>query len=635
MCGIVGFVSQKSGKKEIVTNMMDMIRHRGPNSSGDYTDDDVALGFRRLSIIDLEGGSQPIFNEDRTKVIIFNGEIYNFQPIREELIAKGHRFTTHADTEVLLHGYEEYGTAILDKVRGMFAFAIWDTEKKELFGARDFFGIKPYYYAEMNGTFMFGSEIKSFLKHPDFKKELNEKALKPYMTFQYSALDETFFKNVYRIPEGHSFMYKNGQLEIQQYWDPKFKEKDISLEKTVDKIDEVVLDAVKTHQISDVKVGSFLSSGVDSSYVTAVLRPDHSFSIGFGDRSYNESHEAKALSDKLGLNNTSKVVTSEEAFEYFPLIQYHLDEPDSNPSCVPLYFLSKLASQEVTVVLSGEGADELFAGYQAYGFNSSSKAVRVFAEGLKKLPKGIRFSLSRGIKKMPNFKGKMHLYSSLAPAEDFFIGQAEVFGEQEADEYLTHPYRKSETVKEIVNKQYQKVQEATEIKKMQYLDIHQWMPKDILLKADKLSMANSIELRVPFLDKEVMSVAEEVPSKYLLNDKNTKYAFRQAAHRHLPAEWADREKLGFPVPIKDWLREEVYYKQVREMFSQPFVSQFFDQAKIIQLLDDNFNEKNNERRKIWTIYTYLVWYDVFFIREELPQPEIRTNFPSMEAIPEN
>ncbi|MGM0212830.1 asparagine synthase (glutamine-hydrolyzing) [Enterococcus sp. AZ109] len=622
MCGIVGFVdrSNTTQKKQVIKEMMDTIVHRGPNSSGQFIDEGVALGFRRLSIIDLEGGSQPIYNEDETKIITFNGEIYNYQSIREDLIAKGHVFTTHADTEVLLHGYEEYGVDLLQKIRGMFAFVIWDTEKQELFGARDHFGIKPLYYAQMNGTFMYGSEIKSFLKHPNFVKELNKEALKPYMTFQYSALDETFFKNVFRIKEGHYFTYKDGELKIEQYWDVDEKETSLTLDETVDLIDKTVVSSVEAHRIADVEVGSFLSSGVDSSYVTAVLRPEHSYSIGFGDKSYNESVEAKKLAELIDLNNTSRVVTGDEAFEYFPLIQYHLDEPDSNPSCVPLYFLAELASRDVRVALSGEGADELFAGYQAYGMNTNSKVVKVVAEGLKKLPKGMRYKIGRGLKDK-TFRGALHLYTSLAPAEDFFIGQAKVFEEDEAVDYLQPTYQKSPSVKDIVQVHYDQVQDMSEIKKMQYLDMHQWMPKDILLKADKLSMASSLEVRVPLLDKELMKVSEQVPTKYLINAENTKYAFRQAAARHLPEEWYNREKLGFPVPIKDWLREEKYYKIIRHLFEQEFVKEFFDQAKILKLLDDNYEGKADGRRKIWTIYTFLTWYQVYFINDGVkPEP---------------
>ena len=621
MCGITGFVTNKyteQEKDQQITKMMDRIIHRGPDSSGKFIDQGVALGFRRLSIIDLKGGSQPIFNEDDSKAVVFNGEIYNFQELRAELIEKGHIFSTKADTEVILHGYEEYGADIVKKLRGMFSFAIWDREKQELFGARDHFGIKPFYYYQGKDSFLFGSEIKSFLDHPDFVKEVNPRALKPYMTFQYPATDETFFKNVYRVPEGHYFYVRNGKAEFTQYWDATFTEEKMTEEEAIDRIDKAVQESVNAHLISDVKLGTFLSSGVDSSLVTAISRPNYTFSIGFGDKTYNESHEAKKLTERLGLRNFSKLVTSEEAFYAFPEIQYHLDEPSSNASCVPLYFLAQLASEQVKVVLSGEGADELFAGYTNYGFETHSKVVRVFAQGLKKLPKKSRYHLAHTFKKMPNFHGRLHLYESLAPAEEFFIGQAFVFGEEEAKGYLQPAYQKSESVHEIVEKQYKKVPDLPGVKKMQYLDVHQWMPKDILLKADKMTMAHSLEARTPLLDVRLMEVAETIPVKYLINSKNTKYAFRKAANRHLPDEWADREKLGFPVPIKDWLHEEQFYKEVRSVFEADFVSDFFDQEKILELLDKNFRQEVDGRRKVWTIYAFLVWYKVYFVDEKIP-----------------
>ncbi|KAF1297455.1 asparagine synthase (glutamine-hydrolyzing) [Enterococcus sp. JM4C] len=624
MCGIVGFVNTKDRKEEIVTDMMDRIVHRGPNSSGSYVDKQVALGFRRLSIIDLEGGTQPIYNEDRSKIIIFNGEIYNYQPLREELIQAGHVFTTQADTEVLLHGYEEWGTDLLQKVRGMFAFVIWDNEKQELFGARDFFGIKPFYYAEMNGTFMFGSEIKSFLAHPDFDKQLNKAALKPYMTFQYSPLNgETFFKGVHRLQEGHYFLYKDGKMTIKEYWDANFEQKESKTkEEWIQAIDEAVQGSIAAHKISDVEVGSFLSSGVDSSYVASVLKPDHSFSIGFDDKTYNEAIEARKLTKLLKLDNTAAVIDGDMSFKAFPLIQYHLDEPDSNPSCVPLYFLANLAAQSVRVVQSGEGADELFAGYQSYGFHTNSKVIRVLAQGLKKLPKGTRYSLGRKIGKMKNFHGRIHLYESLAPAKEYFIGHAKVFEESESTDFLQPDYAKGPSVAEIMAPHFAKTDNIKdEVNKMQYVDVHQWMPKDILLKADKLSMASSLELRVPLLDIELMKLAQQIPSKYLLNQNNTKDIFRQAANRHLPEEWSNRVKLGFPVPIKVWLKEDHGYQQVRDLFEADFAKEFFDQAKIMQLLNDHREGKKEVQRKIWTIFSFLTWYKVFFIDEKIPTTE--------------
>lgn len=353
--------------------------------------------------------------------------------------------------------------------------------------------------------------------------------------------------------------------------------------------------------------------------MTTLAKPQYTFSIGFGEHTYNESSEAKKLTDILNLRNYSRVIESEEAFNAFPEIQYHLDEPSSNASCVPLYFLAKLAREHVKVVLSGEGADELFAGYTEYGFSSNSKMVRVFAQGLKKLPKKSRYRLASRLKNAHNFHGRLHLYQSIAPAEDFFIGQAFVFDEDEAADYLQPTYQQSESVHDIVHKQYQKVPDLPDLKKMQYLDMHQWMPKDILLKADKMTMAHSLEARTPLLDTRLMEVAEKIPSKYLLNSKETKYAFRKAAHRHLPEEWANRKKLGFPVPIKDWLHEEQFYHQVRDVFSSDFAADFFDQGKILDLLDRNYQQEIDARRKIWTIYSFLTWYKVYFVEESQPK----------------
>lgn len=620
MCGIVAFVDNEKPqlKDTLIKKMKDRIIHRGPDDEGQYVDDNVALGFRRLSFVDVKSGNQPIFNEDQSKLIEFNGEIYNFEELRGELIEKGHTFTTHADTEVILHGYEEWGKDVLQKLRGMFAFIIWDTKTKEMFGARDHFGIKPLYYAQMNGTLFVGSEIKAFLDHPNFEMELNKRALKSYMTFQYNVTQETFFKGVYRLPEAHYFTYKDGKFAMEQYWDEDFDPTDESFDQAVDNIDNVVKNSVKAHTFADkgIKVGSFLSAGVDSSLVTALMRPNNTFSIGF-DSGYDETKQARELAAKLDLKNTDKLLTDEEAFKTFPLIQYYLDEPDSNPSVVPLYFLNKLAKDNgYKALLSGEGADELFAGYTAYGFNTKVKFIRWVTEQLKKLPKDQRYKLGKWLEGK-HFHGSEHLYRNLAPARDTFIGQAYIFSPAEANEYLKPEYQDGPSITDLLKPLYDKCDEKkpemNEVAKKQYVDLHRFMPGDICLKADKMSMANSVEIRVPLLDKEVMKVAETTPTKYLFNDKGTKWAFRMAANRHLPEEWATRPKLGFPTPVREWLREEKYYKEVRNLFAQDFVKEFFDQDKLLQLADDNFAGKVDGRRKIWTVYTFLVWYKLYFI----------------------
>ncbi|MFO1446437.1 asparagine synthase (glutamine-hydrolyzing) [Bacillus sp. Bva_UNVM-123] len=612
MCGFVGFAhpNQEIDKVKIINDMMEAIIHRGPDSGKHYTDDSVALGFRRLSIIDLkEESGQPMFNEDKSCVLVFNGEIYNYQHLREDLLAKGHIFTTETDSEVLLHGYEEYGVEILQKLRGMFAFAIWDTKKETMLLARDFFGIKPLYYTQntTDNSFIFGSEIKSFLKQPAFKKELNKEALKPYLTFQYSVLDETFFKGVFKLKPGHYMIYQKGELDIKPYWDLQFNEKENSLEHYVNEINETMKESVNYHKISDVKVGSFLSGGVDSSYVTALLKPNKTFSIGFKDYEgiFNETNLAEELSGILSIENFKKLMNADECFEALPTIQYHMDEPQSNLSSVPLYFLSKLASEHVTVVLSGEGADEIFGGYVWY-----QKSEKL--EQYEKVPYFIRRSLSKLASALPHNKISTFLVKGGQKIEEKFIGQAKVFEEEDALKVLKAEYKNGPSVQSITKRVFDKVKGKDDTTKMQYLDLKLWLPGDILLKADKMSMAHSIELRVPFLDKEVMAMASNLPSSLRVNRKDTKYALRAASTEVLPDEWANRPKVGFPVPIRYWLQEEKYYNIVKEMFESEMAKEFFDTEELMRYLNEHFTKKHNYARYIWTVYVFLVWYKKFF-----------------------
>ena len=610
MCGFVGYTGKLENKKIILNKMMDRIIHRGPDMADDYIDDDIALGFRRLSIIDLsDAGSQPMTNEDGSVVIVYNGEIYNFMEIKEELLERGHVFKTLCDTEVLIHGYEEYGYKIVYKLRGMFAFVIWDKNKKMLFGARDFFGIKPFYYSMLKGGgFIFGSEIKSFLEHPNFHKEVNKDSLLPYLTFQYSSQDETFFKGVYKLPPAHYFTYSltDNEISVERFWDIDFNEQRVPFEECVDNLDNMVNESVEAHRIADVKVGTFLSGGIDSSYITASMMPDKTFSVGFEYNKFNETNYAKELSDILGINNYRRMLSAEECFDAFSDIQYHMDEPQSNPSSVPLYFLAKLASEQVTVVLSGEGADEIFAGYEWY---DETPAMRKY----KKLPQSLRVMMAGLAKKLPYFKGHDFIIKSSGQPEDYFLGQAYVFPEKEAYDIVNADYRKAPSTRAITGKIYSRVKDKSELVKKQYLDLNLWLPGDILLKADKMSMAHSLELRVPFLDKVVMQAAETIPADYKINGINSKYVLRKAAEKTIPKEWADRIKVGFPVPIRYWLREQKYYDIVKSYFTSEYTKEFFNQEKLMKLLDDHYNDTANNGRKIWTVFTFLVWYKRFFI----------------------
>lgn len=605
MCGFVGFCDDSKNKKKIIRDMADIIKHRGPDSDGYYVDNNIALGFRRLSIIDLDKGSQPIFNEDKDKVIVFNGEIYNYKEIREELKSKGHKFSTNTDTEVILHGYEEYKEDILNKLRGMFAFVIYDIKEKSLFGARDFYGIKPFYYYYDNENFLFGSEIKSFLGSPNFKKELNKDMLSQYLTFQCSIGEDTFFKNTYKLLPGHYFIYKDKELEVKKYYEVKLEPNDDkSLEEWVSGIREVIDNSVLAHKVSDVGVGSFLSSGVDSSLIAKLSSVDKTFTVGYDNKKYSEIDYAKEFSDKINVSNVSKKISKEEYFKEFSNVQYYMDEPLADASAVMLYFLSKTASKHVKVCLSGEGADEIFGGYNIYHEPYS-------VSWYNKIPYFIRKCIGILVYPFRNYTGFNFLYRRSKKIEDRYIGNAFIFEPNDAKKIVNFNYG-NKTYKDFTKPYYDKVSDLDVVTKMQYIDFNFWLIYDILLKADKMSMANSLEVRVPYLDREVIEHASKLPSKYKIVGNETKYAFRKVAKEELADKVADKKKLGFPVPIREWLKKDDVYQEVKNMFLES--EYFFKPKKIIKLLDDHKAGKRDNSRKIWTIYTFLVWYQEYFIK---------------------
>ncbi len=613
MCGFVGFTNYIDGAENTVEKMMDRIAHRGPDQAGKFVDDKVAMGFRRLSIIDLsEAGSQPMTNEDGSIVITFNGEIYNYRELKEQLIEAGHRFKSSADTEVLIHGYEEWGRQpLLNRLRGMFAFVIYDKNKSRLFGARDFFGIKPLYYGRFGKTLMWGSEIKSFLDHPQFVKELNTDTLETYLTFQYSPTTETFFKNVNKLPAAHCFTYDldTCEMDVKRYWEIKFTpDEEPTLENWVADIGDTFKNSVEAHKIADVEVGSFLSSGVDSSYVAAVANVDKTFTVGFGeDEKYNEIGYAKEFSKYIGKVNNSRVIAPEDYWGNFARIQYQMDEPLADPAAVALFFVCKLAAEQVKVVLSGEGADEIFGGYNIY-HNPDDMAA------YEKIPKPIRKAAGAAASHLPKKHGVNFLIRGSQDLRERFIGNAYMFTPAERKELLKIQTNAPDPTA-ITKPFYDKSADNDQVTQMQYLDLHLWMTGDILLKADKMSMAHSLELRVPFLDKKVMELAQRIPKRYRVTDENTKYAMRVAALKACPPQTANKKKLGFPVPIRVWLKEDKYYNIVRERFESEDSQKFFNTDKLVALLDDHRAGKYDYSRKIWTVFTFLVWYDVFFNKE--------------------
>ena len=611
MCGFCGFNDNNSvtNKKKIINDMSLRIIHRGPDSDGYYVDKNIALGFRRLSIIDLKNGDQPIYNEDKSIVVVFNGEIYNFKELKRDLEEHNHKFKTNSDTEVIVHGYEEYGTNIFNKLRGMFAIVIYDKNKNELIGARDYFGIKPFYYYYDNELFMFGSEIKSFLSHPDFKKELNKKVLSLYLSYGTNHLEETFFNYTKKLKPGHFLIFKDGNIKVEEYHNLDYKKEDKEYSYYEKLVEETLESSIEYHQISDVEVGSYLSGGVDSSYVVSVAKPNKTFTVGFQGDGFSEIEYAKSLSDHFNVSHYSKVITGDEFFDILPTIQYHCDEPSANVSTVPLYFLSKLASTKVKVVLSGEGADEMFGGYNEY--NDSKWEKRYLS-----IPLCIRSFIAFCIKPLPYFKGKNTIIKYGKDLKDRYYNKTEMFLPSEVNDILKDDYITNLSPFDICKSYHEKVKNQDDVLRKMYIDLNFWLPNDILLKADKMSMANSVELRVPFLDKEVWNLSKRIPTKYMVKDNQTKYIFRSIAKKVIPEEWAKRRKLGFPVPFGNWIMEDKYYNLVKDTFNEEFVSEFFDKDKVNKMLDDHHNNILRNGKKIYTIYSFLIWYKRFFITEK-------------------
>ncbi len=613
MCGFAGYINNYAtfDKMAVIKAMADRIVHRGPDDAHYYVDEDISLGFRRLSIIDLEGGRQPILNEDGSLVLLFNGEIYNYQSIREDLLKAGHVFKTKTDSEVILHGYEEYGKKVLDRLRGMFAFIIWNKQTKELFGARDIFGIKPFYYYKKDGEFLFGSEIKSFLSHPKFEKELDEDMIPLYLSYEYIPDERTIFKNVYKLPGAHCFTYKDGKLEVERYYHIRYNiEEDKSLEYWEDAITKEFSESVAMHQISDVEVGCFLSSGVDSSYVVKEIskgtKKVKTFSVGYEEEKYSELPYAQDFSSVIGVQNIANKVSADEFFDAVPEIQYFMDEPLPNPSEIPLYFLAKNARKYVKVVLSGEGADELFGGYPMY------LAGGHFDRYAHKVPRPVRKALGTVARHAPSFKGRNFLIRGAMEPYQRFMRANYVFQSAERQKYLKRPIA-TKLPEEYSKRYFDEVPNLDEPTQLQYVDMHTWMIYDILLKADRMSMANSLELRVPFLDRKMLELSTRIPTRYRAANETTKIALRGAAIKQLPERTANKKKLGFPVPLNDWLREDKYYNKVKAAFQSDIAEKFFVTDELMKLLDDHKNGRALNMQKIWSFYTFILWYEQFFI----------------------
>ena len=605
MCGINGIISKVKNKEELIKKMNDKIIHRGPDAEGIYTSKSVAFGQRRLSIIDLtDNGNQPIYNEDKSIVVVYNGEIYNYKALREDLIASGHEFTTNTDTEVLVHGYEEWGYELPTKLRGMFAFSIYDIKKDEVFIVRDHFGIKPLYYYQNDEVFLLSSEIKSFMAVPSFKKELNKEMLGAYLTFSFTPGKRTFFKEVYKLEPGHYLVYdvKKNTYKDTKWFSYKFDKTDKSYEEVVEDISKMMKSSINHHLISDVEVGSFLSSGVDSSYLVSLAKPNKTYTVGYTNKKYSEIDNAADLTNRLSITNTSSLITKEEYMEALKSVYYHMDEPTTDACSIAVYFLSKLASKDVKVVLSGEGADEFFGGYNSYDDHPYTK-----------LPLWIRKTVASVCKVLPKNKITRYLIRRGLSIEEGYVSINRNFYDDELEGVLKYKdYLKN---KDILKDTFKEYENESELNKKQAVDIRYWLADNILLIVDKMTMAFSIESRTPFTDIEVFKLASTLPKEYKIRNKMTKSSLRDAAKKDIPNDSYKKKKLGFPVPVREWIKEDDFYNEIKKTYNLDIAGELFNKDAIMKMLDDHKNGVRDNYRKIWAIYSFLKWYEVFFLEE--------------------
>lgn len=612
MCGYVGCLyntAKRYSETEKIQfgNMTNLLYHRGPDDQGYFRDEHVQFGFRRLSIIDLDAGHQPLAYENERYILMFNGEIYNYIELREMLIKQGACFSTQSDTEVIVALYAQVKEECVNYLRGMYTFVIWDRQEKKLFGARDHFGIKPLYIAQQNDITFFASEKKSIL-HVMQDKGVNPTALQHYFTYQYGPEPETLTNDINRIEPGHYFIKEIGkELEVYRYWKPYFNASDKTKEDHIRAIRDVLYDSVKVHMRSDVPVGAFLSGGIDSSIIASIAKEINpnllTFSVGFEHRGFSEIDVAKETAEKLGVKNYNVLVTPQEFMNEFPKIMWHMDDPLADPAAVPLYFVAKEARKHVTVVLSGEGSDELFGGYNIYREPNSLKMFSYIPTSGKTVLKALSGVLKEG------FKGKSFLERGCTPIEERYYGNAKIFREEEKIK-LIKSYNESVNYKDVTKPLYNEIKNYDDVSKMQYIDMYTWLRGDILLKADKMSTAHSLELRVPFLDKEVFDVASKIPTELKIANRTTKVILREAVRGIVPDHVLDRKKLGFPVPIRHWLKDEMY-DWALNIIKESKTEHLIDKQYVLNLLEAHCADKGDYSRKIWTVIAFMVWHQIY------------------------
>jgi asparagine synthase (glutamine-hydrolysing) len=622
MCGIAGFIdywdehrsSDRVARGCLLKDMCDIIRHRGPDDDGFLVKEGVALGMRRLSIIDLVGGHQPISGEDGSVTIVFNGEIYNFQELRPELEKRGHTFKTHSDTEAIVHAYEEYGPACVKHLRGMFALAIWDDKRREVYIARDRVGKKPLYYTITPGkTLVFGSEIKSLLEHPEVQREISLEALDAYFTLGYVPDPLTIFRDIHKLPPGHYLTFSNGRLDVQQYWDFVFETGESRRsEDYLEELRELLNESVRLRLISDVPLGAFLSGGIDSSTVVALMaqhmnQPVKTFSIGFHEDSYNELKYARLTAQKLGTDHHEFFVTP-QICEVIDELVWHFDEPFADPSAIPTFMVSKLARDHVTVALSGDGGDELFAGYTHYVVQESRRAFSA-------VPKALRAGVMRPLSyRLPHGAwGRNFLHNISLDPIDRYLDSLSYFTALSKKSLYTADFLNALGTTDRVARSFREyaghVKTNEPLDQLLYIDGHTYLPGDILTKVDRMSMATSLEVRVPLLDHKLIDFVTRVPASLKLAGTETKHLLKRVARDLIPAEILDRPKQGFGIPLEQWINEQLR-DQIRETLREPRTRQrgYVNSAYVDLLLDEHHKGRRDHSFPLWSLLILELWH---------------------------
>ena len=627
MCGIAGWAnlenksSQNSGEA-VLHAMCERMKHRGPDSEGLWTDETVALGMRRLSIIDLHTGEQPVYSEDRSIVVVMNGELYNFREVRADLEKRGHKFETQTDTEILPHLYEEYGDAMIEHINGMFAFALWDKRRQKLLIARDKFGEKPLYYGVFDGKLIFASEPKVLLANPSVKVEINLDALRQYLSFDYVPAPHSIYKNVYKLPAAHLLILEKGEVKTRRYWNLSWEKKETkSLESSAEELRELLADAVRMRLVSDVPLGILLSGGVDSSTVAAFAtqfstEKVKTFSIGFEEDSFDESKYARQVAKHLDTEHYEEKLSVEKAADLITEIGTWLDEPLSDGSLIPTLLLSRFVRKHVTVALGGDGGDEIFAGYPMY---YAHKVADIYG----KVPRFLRNGLIEPIvNNLPvsnrnmsfDYKAKRFVAASkydLVTRHHSFFGSFSIDEQQNLLNKDVLAQTSSDIYKDA--KDLLKICDATnEIEQMQFLDINFYMAEDILTKVDRASMAVSLEVRAPFLDPRVAQFAASIPLEYKLKGSKGKYILKKAVEPLLPKNILHRPKKGFGIPIAEWLKGRLNPLMHDLLDSNRLKNQgLFDEKFVEKLMKEHETNVASHHKQLWTLLVFQLWYDNF------------------------